>query len=83
MSLAPIASASEPEIKREQPFVRAWMLDGQRRSEGGMSSSRAIVGRATVVTPLRSVDMAVISVTDAITTVVRDLEVIVSLLSRE
>lgn len=41
-----------------------------------------MVGKATVVTPLRRVEIAVINVTDAMTTVVREVDVIVSVLSR-
>ena len=47
-----------------------------------MLSSRAIVGNATVVSPFNRVEMAVIKVTDAIITVVRDFEVTVSTRSR-
>ena len=82
MNLEPNASAMEPERSREQPVVRAWIEDGHRSSPGGMLSSFAIVGRATVVRPLSSVEMAVMRVTEAMMTVVRDLEVTVSTLSR-
>ena len=47
-----------------------------------MSNSFAMVGRATVVKPLSSVDIAVISVTQVIMIAVRDFEVTVSVLSR-
>lgn len=82
ISLAPIASASEPDISNEHPLVRAWILDGHSNKDGGISSSFAMVGKATVVRPLRRVEIPVISVTEAITTVVRDFDVIVSVLSR-
>lgn len=82
MSLAPSASAREPEINREQPLVSAWILEGHSNKEGGISNSLAIVGKATVVSPLRSVDIPVIRVTEAMITVVRDFEVTVSVRSR-
>ena len=59
------------------------MEDGQRRRLCGMLSSSAIVGKATVVRPFSSVEMPVMSVTEAMMTVVRDLDVTVSVRSRE
>jgi hypothetical protein len=82
MNLEPSASAMEPQSRREQPVVRAWIEDGHRSNPGGILSSLAIVGRATVVTPLSSVEMAVMRVTEAMMAVVRDFEVTVSTLSR-
>jgi hypothetical protein len=58
------------------------MEDGHRNSPSGMSSSFAIVGRATVVKPLSNVEMAVIRVTEVMITAVLDFDVTVSVLSR-
>lgn len=82
MNLEPSASAIEPESSSEQPVVSAWIEVGHRSNPGGIESSLAIVGNATVVSPLRRVEMPVINVTDVMITVVLDLEVTVSTLSR-
>lgn len=83
MKREPKASATDPAISKEQPLVRAWIDDGQKMSPGGIASSMAIRGKATVVTPLRRELMPVVSVTEAMITTVRDLDVTVSVRSKE
>ena len=68
-------------MSSEHPFVKAWIDVGQRSRLSGMLNSTAIVGRATVVRPLSSVLIAVISVTEAMIAVVRDFDVMVVMVS--
>jgi hypothetical protein len=77
-----MASDMEPAINSEHPTVRDCILVGQSSKDDGMSSSRAIVGSATTVSPERRVEIAVINVTDVMTTAVLDFDVIVALRSR-